>query len=385
MKLLYLGTELCPPETLQRLMVLADEICFLDRPSVMPIGQWGTVGYANPMRQFSTGSKAVKFSAFKAPDGSEAGGLYEFYANADVMNPDFVRVFLDGIRDSEKFASKYLQPAGNYGNGVTGTQLRQRLVMDQSLYQASFDLSAKQHPSIMYQTETPEGRKAVVKTLLVDASIGITGALLMADELDAIPIADDNVHPQLLALRVSNQKYVGGITSLAPFLGLQFARAVIPDQVLKCLEFKDIISYREKSQDIYAAWNIEISSAAAKIGDADLRNPADAVQKIIATDLLPKIKDYENEMASVRDKLFGDMLKSVVSWELPTLTIGYVAHLGFTGALEAFATAANAGAIAGAVAAGARATVPHLVDYVNSRRAATRKHAVSYLLGLTRR
>ena len=108
---------------------------------------------------------------------------------------------------------------------------------------------------------------------------------------------------------------------------MQFARAVIPDQVLKGLEFKDIISYREKSQDIYAAWNIEISSAAAKIGDADLRNPTDAVQKIIATDLLPKIKDYENEMASVRDKLFGDMLKSVVSWELPTLSIGYVAHL----------------------------------------------------------
>ena len=209
MKLLYLGTELCPPETLQRLMVLADEICFLDRPSVTPIGQWGMIGHANPMRQFSTGSETVKFSAFKSPDGSEAGSIYEFYANADVLNPDFVRVFLDGMRDSERFAYKYLQPVGNYGNGVTGTQLRQRLVMDQTLYQASFDLSAKQHPSIMYQTETAEGRKAVVQTLLVDASIRITSALLMADELDAIPIADDNVHPKLLTLRVSNQKYVG--------------------------------------------------------------------------------------------------------------------------------------------------------------------------------
>jgi len=206
----------------------------------------------------------------------------------------------------------------------------------------------------------------------------------MAEELDAIPLADDDVHLQLLSLRVSNPKYVGGVPSLAPFLGLQFVRAAIPDEAMKRLEFKDIIEYREKTQDVYAAWNIEISNAAGKIADADLRNPADAIRKIITADLMPKIKEYENEMASARDKLFGDLIKSVVTWEFPTLSIGYVAHLGFVDALQAFAAAANAGAIAGAVAAGAKATVPHLVDYVNSRRATNRKHAVSYLVGLTR-
>lgn len=386
MKLLYFGsTEICPPRTLQRLMVLADEICFLDRPSVMPIGQWGTIGHDNPMRQFTTGSETIKFSAYKPPEGAEAGRLYEYYANADVLNPDFVRVFLDGIRDSDAFACKYLQRAANYGNGITGTQLRQILVADETLYQTRFDLSAKQPPSIMYHPETAEGRKAVAQTLLVDASIRITSALLMADELDALPIADDNTHPQLLALRVSNPRYVGETPSLAPFLGLQFVRAVIPDEAMKRIKFEDIISYREQSKDVYAAWNVEISNVAAKIGDADLRTPGDTVRKIIATDLRPKIIEYENEMASIRDKLFGELIKSVITWELPTLSIGCVAHLGFTGALAAFATVANAGAIVGALTAGAKATVPHLVDYVASRRAAKRNHAVSYVVGLTRR
>jgi hypothetical protein len=372
MKLLYIGTELCPYDTLQRLMVLAGEICFLDRPSVIFDGQWGTVAFDTPMRQFRTDSETIKLSSFKAPSGAEAGGIYEHYAKADVLNPAFVRVFLNGLRDNEAFSNRYLQPDGNYGTGVNGSRLRQLLVSDDTLYQASFDLSQRQHPSIMYKPDTPEGRRAVIQTLLIDASIRITGALLMADELNAIPIADDNIHPKLLALRTTNPNYLGGTPSLAPFLGLQFVRAVIPDEVLKRLKFSDILSYREKTNDIYAAWNVEISSTAAKIDEADLLNPSDAVQKIIATDLMPKIKEYENEMASVRDKLFGDMIKSVVAWELPTLSIGYLAQLGYTGALAAFAV-------------GAKAAIPHLVDYVNSRRAANRKHAVSYLVGLTRR
>lgn len=384
MKVLYIGTELCPYDTLQRLIVLADEICFLDRPSLkFKDIEWGTVGMANPMRRFTTGSNAVKFSHFAPPTRSEAGSIYERYARADAINPKFVKVFLDGMRDSEAFALKYVQPEANYGNGVTGLKLRQLLIQDQQLYNSTFDLTEKQHPSIMYQVETPEGRRAVIRTLLMDASIRLTGALLMADELNAVPIADDRVHPQLLALRSSNPNYVGPIAALAPFLGLQFVRAAIPDEALKKLELTDIVRYREKSKDIYAAWNIEIGRTAAKLADADLRNPIEAIEKIIATDLMPKLSEYENEMASIRDKLFGDLIKSVVKWELPTLSLGFLTKLTFTGALEAFVTSST---LAGAAAvAGARAATPHLVDYVTARRATTRKYAASYLVGLTRR
>lgn len=159
---------------------------------------------------------------------------------------------------------------------------------------------------------------------------------------------------------------------------------MIPDAALKRLKVPDIISYRENSKDIYEAWNVEIGKAAAKIADADLRNASEAVKKIVDVDLLPRIREYENEMISVRDKLFGDMIKNVVAWEFPAISVGYIAHLGFTGALEAFAAAANAAAVAGAVSAGAKALVPPLVDFVASRRAAKRKHAVSYVVGLAR-
>jgi hypothetical protein len=235
----------------------------------------------------------------------------------------------------------------------------------------ALDLS-QDHPSPMYKPETPEGRVAVVKTLIVDASIQVTSALLMADEIAALPIADDATYPKLLTLRASSSNYVGGTHFLAPRLGLEFARAVIPDEALRRLDFKDIFEYRNKSKDVYKAWNVEISKTAAKIADAELGNPDEAIRKLIATELLPKVQEYENELVSIRDKLFSDLIKGVATWEFPTISIAYFADLGFSGAVATFAAAV-------------KGIAPHVVDYVSSRRAAVRKHAISYLIGLSKR
>ena len=87
---------------------------------------------------------------------------------------------------------------------------------------------------------------------------------------------------------------------------------------------------------------------------------------------MPKVGEYENELASIRDKMFGDLIKGVATWEFPTISLAYFANLGFAGAVAVFACAL-------------KGTVPHVVDYINSRRAAHRKHAVSYLIGLSPR
>jgi hypothetical protein len=370
MKLLYLG-DLPATDTLQRLFVLGEEICFLDHPSVMIPGQWGTVRRHSAMRPFNTGTDSVRLSVHEPP-GQDALSVYEYYARSDLLNEDFVRSFLDGLKNNEKFSFRCIQPTANYGDGLTGIQLRQRLISDQTLYQTSFDLAETEHSS-MYQSHTPEGRKAISKTLLLTLSIQITSALLMADKLAAVPVADDNVLLRLLALRLSSPKYIGGTSSVAPFLGLQFVRAAIPDELMRRLDFKNIFEYRNNAKDIYVAWSTEINSTAAKIDDVDFqRDPNGAVQKIVATELMPKLGEYEREMAAIRDKMFGDLMKSIIKWEFPALSLGYIANLGFTGALAAFA-------------AGARAAVPHLVDYVTASRAAKRNHAVSYLVGLTKK
>jgi hypothetical protein len=222
-----------------------------------------------------------------------------------IDNPTFVAAFLDGLKSDHAFAERFLPPGANYGDGRNGADLRRLLVADQSLYDAALDLSQQDHPSLMYKPETPEGRRAVVKTLLVDASIQVTSALLMADEIDALPIADDVTYPKLLALRACSSDYIGGVHSLVPRLGLEFARAVIPDQALQKLDFKGIFEYRGKTKDLYEAWNIELNKTATRIGDVDLQNPNETIKKLIATELMPKVREYENELSSIRDSYSG--------------------------------------------------------------------------------
>ena len=167
---------------------------------------------------------------------------------------------------------------------------------------------------------------------------------------------------------------------LAPLLGMQFARAIIPDEVLKKIDFSGIFEYRTKSKDIYDAWTREINRAAAQIADSDFSNPEEAIQRIITTELMPKVREYENEMASIRDKLFGDLLKGVVTWELPTISAAYFVNIATIDALGLFAAGIKAAAL---VAAGVKGAVPALTDYVTAKRDVRRRHAVSYLVGLT--
>ena len=51
---------------------------------------------------------------------------------------------------------------------------------------------------------------------------------------------------------------------------------------------------------------------------------------------MPKAREYEGELVSIRDKLFGDLIKGVATWEFPTISIAYFGNFGFTGAVAAF-------------------------------------------------
>jgi hypothetical protein len=368
MKLLHIGTHLCPADTLARLLLLGEELIFLDRPSVT-FDNWGTVGHQSFMRQISWAGSPVKVTVVKPPSGP-ARYLYESYVRADIGNPAFVRAFLDGLKNDDVFAERLLAPGANYGQGRNGVDVRRLLVADTSLYDAPLNLD-RGDPSVMFNPETPAGRMMVVRNLIVDASIQVTSALLLADEMDAHPIGDDATFPKLLAMRAANSDYVGGTHRLAPLIGLEFARAIIPDEALRKLDFKDIFEYRVKSKPVYETWNVELNKIAAKLSDSDLQKPDETMGKLIATELMPRVREYESELVSIRDKLFGDLIKSVATWEFPTISIAYFANLGFAGAVAAFA-------------AGLKSTVPHFVDYVTSRRAVVRRHAMSYLVGLSK-
>jgi hypothetical protein len=153
---------------------------------------------------------------------------------------------------------------------------------------------------------------------------------------------------------------------------LEFAKAVIPDELLQQLGMEDIFEYRNKSNNLYLAWSTDLNRLAAGIGDVEPARYEAEIGRLVATELAPKLVEYRNEMIDIRDALFGDLVKKVVAWEFPALSVAYFTDVGFWGAIAAF------------IGSGLRATTPALVDYVKAHRAVKRKHAVSYLIGLLR-
>lgn len=190
----------------------------------------------------------------------------------------------------------------------------------------------------------------------------------MGHPIEALPVTDHPTLLKLLALRTDHRAYVGVQPSGSAILGTGFAKAVIPDAALEHLTPKDIFDYRRKSSDIYDAWTIELNAMAAKVDDLDPAEAAERIPRMIASELEPRILAYRNEMISIRDNMFRDMLKNITDVKVPALSFGAMHLLGFEAAVAAAATAS------GIVAKPA-------VDALAARRAAKRKHPVSYLIG----
>jgi len=371
MKLLYGDNLVCSTPTMKRLMIMADEIGFMDRPAIghdaLGGGQWGLIGTPSPIRQFSTEGQPVKLVALDAPLLA-SGDIYASYIRADFENPEFVRTILHGL-SNDAFAEKLIQLGANYGSGMTGETVRQALLKDDSLQRAQ--LTPAVDGRLMFKVESSEGRQTTLKISAIEVSVRLTTTMLASEQYDIPPVSDDPVFAKLLAMRSSSNRYIGGSAPLAPYLGFEMVKAVIPDALLQDLTVADILGYRQESKAAYAAWDAEINRFAARLDDVDPTQAELTIPKLIAEELMPRIIECRNEMQSVRDKLFQSLVRRITTFQFPTTAIAYYHSGNLVHAVMAF------------LASAAPAIVQPFSDYAAQRRAMKRKHAVSYLVGIS--
>jgi hypothetical protein len=263
------------------------------------------------------------------------------------------------------FAWKFLQESGNYGQG-TGAQIRKALCADQLLSKARFSDASK--ATAAHEFRSHAQRLETLKVLLVEASIHVTNAMVASEATGNLPVSDDPYFCRLLSLRVEGTPYLKQSPQLAAPLAMAIAEAVIPDEALNKLTIQDLFEYRRVAKDAYQAWTTEIDRLAVALSDIDPRNVEHETERIIRAEVQPKLVDYRNEMQSVRDRLFGDLLKRTVDLKVPSLSLAFLAGLGWPAAIASFA--------AGAAVAG----VPPLVDYYTGRRDIGRRNSMSYLI-----
>jgi hypothetical protein len=206
MKLLYSGQSACDEATFKRLLLIGTELAFMDRPSVT-FGKWGTVGHQSMLRALDTKGEPVTVTVH-APPWGPAETLYEPYAIADFENPEFARIVLEGLRRDNTFASKFIQPEANYGDGLKGQTIIGVLGRASDL--VPLPLAAEADPTRLFKVDTVDDLRATLRMIMADASVQLTSALVVADETQALPVANDLYFLKLLSLRTSDVKYVGG-------------------------------------------------------------------------------------------------------------------------------------------------------------------------------
>jgi hypothetical protein len=375
MRLLFSGSIGCDEATFKRLLVIGDEIAFMDRPSVT-FRNWGTVGAPSPFRRYDLSDKeAVRVSVYAPPSG-RATELYRRYIEVDLASLEFRGVFLEGLEKSPQFVSKFIQLDGNYvvidkGETVKGAEIRKALLQDVELRTVPLEgpLDEAAHWNDLSNSL---GRRETLRNELINASIKVTNSMVVSEQSGCVPASDDPYFTRLLALRMSLGTYLGGTSRLAPLLGLEVARSVIPDKMLEKVGIEDILQYRRKSRDVYRAWSIELDRLTALLDEIDLSDAERKIQGLIKTEVQPRLLEYENEMKSIRDQLFGSLIKEITKWEIPTLSIAYLSNLSTAGAIVAFVGALTP-------------SIPHIVDYIQARRGVKRKHGLAYLIDIKKK
>ena len=250
MKVVFADSMACTLETFRRLVLVADEIGFMDRAS-LAFGKWGFVGQQSPFRQMDRSDLPLTISVHAPPSGPP-GALYKRCIVADLGNVEFVRTFLEGFLRDDTFAGLFLSLDGDCSTG-SGAQIRAALGSDQSL--AAADLVGAAEVEGLFPFDTHEARVSALRQLIIDASTRVIGALVISEQTDLVPVCENPWFARLLAIRTAGSGYVGVTPRSAPPVGLAIAKAVLPDEALQKLSLEDIFDYRRKSADAYAAWS----------------------------------------------------------------------------------------------------------------------------------
>lgn len=365
MQLLYSGRIICSNTTLKRLLLLADEVGFVDRPSIV-FPNWGTIGVDSPIRRCDPSIFPIKISAFRPPSGP-ISDLYLKYIEADLKNTKFIKTFLVGLEDDD-FAWRFIQPECNY-DGILGKEIRNALILDKALAHKTYSLPTEEE--VRHKISTHEERIGTLKIMLIEASVLITSTTFISSKTQFEPVTDNNFYSLLLSERLNEALVNSHEAQIASELGLAIISTVLPDDLLQKIDFDSIGEYRENTKKQHKHYMDEINCLVRKIEGIDILSAKEEIKKIIVTDVEPKIREYYQCMEYERDKQFGNAIKTIAKWEFPTISIGCLASLNWQQIMIASATVLLP------------AIISHLTDYLVETSNIKRRNAMSYLIGLS--
>jgi hypothetical protein len=336
MKLIYADDPDVDEFTFKRLMLLGNELTFVERPSILLAENFGTGGVipnvASLEPQFD--GSAISLRIGRPPSTVFASAFYNKYFEIDLRNPTFVKLVLDALATNQTshwyFDSSETLAEGEYADMVAWVTSRRHLL-------DTFDFNTVTRPENIGRITSDHEARFAVRTLLAEASMRITAVMSVAQEFGGTPICAKPYLNQLLVTRLSDAAYTG-TPIRSRHLGLRLFESLVPDEALLHLTITDLLLFRERTKPFYEAWSIEVAKLEADFSDATVDMTDKAILNIIDSRITPSIVEVKNEIRKIRDEVLASAMKLVTNLGVSVVAAGYLYEANPTMAIGAFIT-----------------------------------------------
>lgn len=336
MKLVFSDSPNIDELTFKRLLLLGNEIAFVERPSIQFIKDLGTVGMPSGIRGLLPmfENSVVRLRVEEPPTTVFSSGFYQQYFKTDIANPEFISTVIEGIRD-RWFFSHFFDTENN--RATAEFKDFHTWVLNNQKEISETDLNSVDLTGFHFEINSKENAYQAVKMILSEESLRVTSVTHISNKISSNPTSINPYLDRLINLRLSSEIYTGKSHN-SKSLGMKLFQSMIPDEALLKIPVEEILSFREDTKQYYEAWSIEINKLEAQLSkDGFALNDKD-IQNIIDTQINPRLFELKNEIRRVRDKKFADILKVVKNNVIAIIAGGSLTAINLPAAILGFIT-----------------------------------------------
>lgn len=334
MKLIFSDSPNIDELTFKRLLLLGNELTFVDRPSIEFIKNVGTVGVPSGIRgllpRFENSPIILRVET--PPTSVFSSEFYQQYFKTDIANPDFIKIVIDGIRNRWIY-SNYFNAEKN--RATAEFKDFSNWMLDNEDEISSTDLNSIDLSDFKFEINNKMDALCAVKMILSEESLRVTSLTHIANKIGSNPLSINPFLNQLINKRISTEIYTGA-NHQTRSLGMKLFESMIPDEALLKISIDELLKFRQDTKAYYDAWTIESNKLEAQLKKDGFNYTNKDIQNLIDTEINPRLFELKNEIGKIRDERFSSIIKLIKNNTISLIVGGSLTAIDFSAAIIGF-------------------------------------------------
>ncbi len=319
--------------TFRRLLILANSVAFVNKPSISLEENYFTVGVRSnvtdivPLFEGTT----IKISVETPPDSNFNSNFYKKYFERDLQNQEFVRTVLEGVVNDFIHDVRFKE---NPEIKNDFSDFKKWIIQNKDELQ-NIDYNSIQPIGETFEITNKNEAIFSFKMLLSEQSMQCTSVLTVCNNTSSSPLVQNPYLNRLLSQRINNNIYTGK-KSISRILGIKLIEGLIPDAALAKLSIEELLSFRRDTKGYYDAWMSEVRKLEANLINEKFGFNNIEIQLYIDSTIEPELLKLKKEIKKIRDDRFKDVMKVIKNTSISLITGGTLSTIGLPAAVIGF-------------------------------------------------